>query len=48
MHTDKLKYKELTHHIIKGFFEVYTDAQLFESDYYWGGIAHEFWKWVNV
>ena len=25
MHTDKLKYGELTHHIIKGFYEVYTE-----------------------
>jgi hypothetical protein len=25
MHTDKLKYRELTHHIIKGFYEVYTE-----------------------
>jgi len=25
MHTDKLKYKELTHLIIKGFYEVYTE-----------------------
>jgi hypothetical protein len=25
MHTDKLKYKELTHLIIKGFHEVYTE-----------------------
>jgi hypothetical protein len=35
MHTDKLKYKELTHHIIKGFNEVYTelDGGFLESVY---------------
>jgi hypothetical protein len=35
MHTDKLKYKELTQLIIKGFYEVYTKlgGVFFESVY---------------
>jgi hypothetical protein len=35
MHTDKLKYKDLTHLIINGFYEVYTESGggLLESVY---------------
>jgi hypothetical protein len=34
MHTDKLKYKELTHLIIKGFYEVYTELGGFLESVY--------------
>jgi GxxExxY protein len=54
MHTDKLRYKELTHLIIKSFYEVYNELgggfleSVYENAMTLGftttRIAHEFWK----